>query len=46
MRDAGVREQRKAMLSQPHIAPLTAYAAELRQRPDVEVPDFDPWTAV
>jgi hypothetical protein len=30
------------MLTQPHIAPLTAYAAKLRQRDSVEVPEFDP----
>ncbi len=30
------------MLSLPHIAPLTAYAARLRSRREVEVPDFDP----
>lgn len=42
MRDAGVRERRKRMLNLPHIAPLTAYAAKLRARASVEVPDFDP----
>lgn len=42
MRDADVRERRRAMLTQPHIAPLTAYAARLRQRDSVEVPEFDP----
>ena len=42
MRDAGVRERRRAMLGKPHIAPLTAYAAKLRERGSVEVPDFDP----
>lgn len=30
------------MLSLPHIAPLAAYAARLRDRPGIEVPDFDP----
>lgn len=30
------------MLTQPHIAELTAYAAKLRQARPVEVPDFDP----
>jgi len=30
------------MLSLPHIAPLAAYAARLRSRPGLEVPDFDP----
>lgn len=42
MRDADVRTRRRAMLTQPHIAPLTAYAAKLRQRGSVEVPEFDP----
>jgi uracil-DNA glycosylase len=41
MRDANVRQQRKALLDLPHIAPLTAYAAGLR-RGALEVPDFDP----
>ena len=30
------------MLSQPHMAPLCAYAARLRTRPGITVPDFDP----
>ena len=30
------------MLTEPHIAPLAAYAAGLRIRPGTEVPDFDP----
>ncbi len=30
------------MLSQPHMAPLCAYAARLRMRPGTAVPDFDP----
>ncbi len=42
MRDAGVRERRKAMLSLLHVAPLTAFAAKLRERGSVEVPEFDP----
>src|ERR1700733_350011 len=42
MRDAGGRQRRRAMLTLPHIAPLTAYAAKLRLRGAVEVPDFDP----
>lgn len=42
MRDINVRCQRYAMLSLTHIAPLTAYAAELRKRANVQVPDFDP----
>jgi uracil-DNA glycosylase len=42
MRDAGVRQRRRAMLSLPHVAPLTAYAAKLRLRDSVEVPELDP----
>src|ERR1700682_1396185 len=42
MRDVGVRQRRRAMLSLPHVAPLTAYAAKLRLRDSVEVPEFDP----
>jgi hypothetical protein len=42
MRDLRVRLQLKAMLALPHVAPLTAYAAELRQSSNLEVPDFDP----
>lgn len=42
MRTAAVRERRRAMLFAPHIAPLTAYAAKLRSRGSVEVPEFDP----
>ena len=42
MRDPAVRERRRAMLGLPHVAPLTALANNLRQRPLVEVPDFDP----
>lgn len=30
------------MLDLPHVAPLTAYAAKLRECGSVEVPDFDP----
>jgi len=30
------------MLDAPHVAPLTAYAAELRRQEKGEVPDFDP----
>ncbi|WP_207231813.1 hypothetical protein [Edaphobacter modestus] len=43
MREAGVRQRRQTMLYQPHIAPLTAYAAKLRERGSVEVPEFDPF---
>ena len=42
MRDAAVRERRKSMLSLPHVAPLATYAAKLRERGSVEVPEFDP----
>jgi len=42
LRDPAARLQRHAMLSLPHIASLAAYAARLRSRPSVEVPDFDP----
>jgi len=42
MRDAGVRRRRRAMLTLPHVAKLTAYAAELRLRGSGEVPEFDP----
>jgi hypothetical protein len=42
MRDAGVRRRRQAMLDRPHIAPLTAFAAILRGRGSVQVPEFDP----
>jgi hypothetical protein len=42
LRDPKVLERRKAMLAEPHIAPLVAYVAELRRRGGVEVPQFDP----
>jgi hypothetical protein len=42
MRDPAVRQRRRAMLTLPHVAGLTAYAAKLRSRGSVEVPDFDP----
>jgi hypothetical protein len=42
MRAPEVRARRKAMLDQPHVAPLTAFAAKLRERGSVYVPDFDP----
>ncbi|MDQ2954782.1 MAG: uracil-DNA glycosylase [Pseudomonadota bacterium] len=41
MRDAGVRERRRAMLGLPHMVELTKFAAKLRSR-GLEVPDFDP----
>ncbi len=43
MADPEVRARRRAMLNQKHIAPLTKFAAKLRDRPGVEVPDFDPF---
>lgn len=43
MRDAGVRERRRAMLTEPHIAPLNLYTAKLRQQGSGEVPEFDPF---
>jgi hypothetical protein len=42
MRSSEVRERRKLMLDLPHVAPLTAYAARLREHGPVEVPEFDP----
>ena len=42
MREAGVRERRRAMLHQPHVELLTSYVAKLRQRGSGEVPEFDP----
>lgn len=37
-----VRERRRAMLDIPQMCPLLAFVADLRRRPGVEVPDFDP----
>ncbi len=45
MRDVAVRERRRAMLHEPHIQPLTAYAAKLRERGSGEIPEFDPLDA-
>lgn len=42
MRDAGEPERRRGMLGRPHVAPLTTYAAKLREQGFVEVPEFDP----
>ena len=42
MRDADVWMCRRAMLGEAHIAVLTKYAAQLRERRLGEVPDFDP----
>jgi hypothetical protein len=41
MREAEVRERRRAMLHEPHIEPLTLYAARLREH-GFDVPEFDP----
>ncbi len=41
LRDPALRQQRRALLALPHMAPLAAYVARLR-RPGVAVPDFDP----
>ena len=41
LRGPASRQQRRALLALPHMAPLAAYAARLR-RPSVDVPDFDP----
>ena len=43
LRDFNVREERRVALHLPHIAPLAAYAATLRTRGGVQVPDFDPF---
>ena len=43
LRDPEVRAARLAALDAPHIAPLTRYVRNLRERsPGIEVPDFDP----
>lgn len=42
LRDPEARAARRAMLDLPHIAPLARFAADLRERHNVEVPDFDP----
>jgi len=42
MRFDAVRQDRRGMLDQPHIAPLTGYVRGLRQQSFGEVPDFDP----
>ena len=48
LRDPAVLAQRRALLTLPHVAPLTAYAAGLRAAGQggpasgVQVPDFDP----
>src|SRR5258706_115852 len=40
MRDVAVQQRRTAMLYEPHVARLNAFAAKLRERG--EVPNFDP----
>jgi uracil-DNA glycosylase len=42
LRDPVVHRQRTAMLLEPHIAPLSKYAARLRAMGRGEVPNFDP----
>jgi uracil-DNA glycosylase len=44
LRAASERARRKALLIDPHIAPLTAYVARLRlcKGPAYQIPDFDP----
>ena len=42
MRDPSIREERRAMLDRPHIAPLARYAQQIREHKGIEVPDFDP----
>lgn len=42
MRDISVGEERRSILSQPHMKPLTAFTALLRKRGCGEVPEFDP----
>ncbi len=42
LRDPKEQERRRALLSLPHMVPLTDYAVFLRKRGDVEVPEFDP----
>jgi len=42
LREPEQRAKRRALLMQPHVAPLTIYVAGLRRYPSREVPDFDP----
>ncbi len=42
LRDPELRLRRRSMLDMPHVAPLTAFAAELRANRAGDVPDFDP----
>lgn len=43
MRDEGVRLRRRAMLTEPHVEPLTRFVQQLRDSSSFEVPDFDPF---
>lgn len=43
MRDPQVRRQRREMLHQAHIAPLTGFVERLRLRNDADYPYFDPF---
>jgi hypothetical protein len=42
LKDPNECARRKAMLDLPHMKKLTAYVERLRNKSDVEVPDFDP----
>jgi hypothetical protein len=42
LREPEQRAKRLALLTQPHVAPLTTYVAGLRRYPNREVPEFDP----
>jgi len=42
LKDPEAIELRRKLRFAPHVAPLTAFAASLRTRPNVKVPDFDP----
>jgi hypothetical protein len=45
LRDPAARVARAAQLSEPHVAPLTAFVSALRAEtgPEAALPDFDPW---
>ena len=43
LRDPGIRQRRQSLLSEPRIAPLTKFVADLRKRHHPwKFPDFDP----
>lgn len=42
LRDAGAREARRRLLTEPHVRPLKEYVEGLRARSPAEFPDFDP----